>query len=53
MPTHEIMSTGEALFWFATWPVLLYLGLRFTLLNLDQCARLEGDTPKPDGNADG
>lgn len=52
MPVHEIMSHGEAFFWFATWPVLLYLGLRFTLLNLNQCARLEGDTAAPEQDAE-
>ncbi len=52
MPVHEIMSHGEALFWYATWPVLLYVGLRFTLLNLNQCARLEGDEAKREQDAE-
>ncbi len=28
------MTTGEALFWYATWPILIYIAYKFTYINI-------------------
>ncbi len=37
----KTMDYSDAIFWYASWPVLIYVAYRFVLLNMKHHAKME------------